>query len=154
MRHLDLKNACGLQGAYRGKRIRSSPLDAKNPVVPSRRTNLTLCAKLPQEMLFCNRSHLGAPRQGFFHCDPADNRGLGQGPVRLPVFGSGEMTIKTDETSQSPYFTSAQIVQIINAAGESYKTMFALAAVMGRAGELMALSGFQQQNNACNQIGR
>lgn len=52
-----------------------------------------------------------------------------------------DLTLRSDESSERPFFTSEQASQIIAAAEEPYKTMFALAANTGlRAGELLALT--------------
>jgi len=52
-----------------------------------------------------------------------------------------DLTLRNDERSERPYFTSDEARRIIAAAGEPYKTMFALAATTGlRAGELLALT--------------
>jgi len=52
-----------------------------------------------------------------------------------------DLTIRDPESPEPPFFTTEQVAQIIRAAKEPYKTMFALASVVGaRAGELMALT--------------
>jgi integrase len=51
------------------------------------------------------------------------------------------LALRAAETPERPYFTSEQVNQIVRAAREPYKTMFALASLMGaRAGELTALT--------------
>jgi integrase len=65
----------------------------------------------------------------------AKKLGMRTTPVSLT-----DLTLKESETPKRPYFTSEQVRQIVGAAKEPCKTMFALASVMGaRAGELMAL---------------
>jgi len=52
-----------------------------------------------------------------------------------------DLTLRAAETPERPYFTSEQVSQIVRAAREPYRTMFALASLMGaRAGELLALT--------------
>jgi integrase len=61
--------------------------------------------------------------------------------MRTTPVSFSDLTIREQEVSERPYFTSEQVGQIIRAAKEPYKTMFALASVMGaRAGELLALT--------------
>ena len=61
--------------------------------------------------------------------------------MRTSPVSFSDLTIKEPETPERPFFTSEQVSQIIGAAKEPYKTMFALASIMGtRAGELMALT--------------
>jgi len=52
-----------------------------------------------------------------------------------------DLTLRTPETPDRPFFTSEEVSRIIAAATEPFKTIFALAALMGaRAGELLALT--------------
>ncbi len=52
-----------------------------------------------------------------------------------------DLTLRSVEPSERPFFTSEETVRIIAAAKDPYKTMFALAATTGlRAGELLALT--------------
>jgi integrase len=61
--------------------------------------------------------------------------------MRTSPVSFSDLTVKAPETSERPFFTSKQVGQIIAAAREPYKTMFALASILGaRAGELMALT--------------
>ena len=61
--------------------------------------------------------------------------------MRTAPVSFSDLTIRDQEVSERPYFTSEQVGQIIRIAKEPYKTMFALASVMGaRAGELLALT--------------
>jgi integrase len=61
--------------------------------------------------------------------------------MRTTPVSFSDLTVKEEEVQEPPYFTSEQVAQIIGAASQPYKTMFALASVMGaRAGELMALT--------------
>jgi integrase len=60
--------------------------------------------------------------------------------MRTAPVSFSDLTIKEEEISERPYFTSEQVGQIIRTAKEPYKTMFALAYQTGlRAGELLAL---------------
>lgn len=61
--------------------------------------------------------------------------------TRTSPVSFSDLTIRDRESPERPFFTMEQVAQIICAAKEPYKTMFALASVMGaRAGELMALT--------------
>jgi len=61
--------------------------------------------------------------------------------MRTEMVSFSDLTLRAAETPERPYFTSEQVNQIVRAAKEPYKTMFALASLMGaRAGELMALT--------------
>jgi integrase len=61
--------------------------------------------------------------------------------MRVSAVGFADLTLRQPAPSESPFFTSDEVAQIINAAEEPYRTMFAMAAVMGaRAGELLALT--------------
>jgi integrase len=61
--------------------------------------------------------------------------------IRTSTVSFSDLTVREPETPEQAYFTSEQVGQIVGAAKEPYKTMFALASVMGaRAGELMALT--------------
>jgi integrase len=61
--------------------------------------------------------------------------------MRTSPVSFADLTIRNPEASERPYFTSEQVGQIIGTVDEPYKTMFALASVMGaRAGELLALT--------------
>jgi integrase len=52
-----------------------------------------------------------------------------------------DLTLRTPETPDRPFFTSEEVRRIIAAATEPFKTIFALAALLGaRAGELLALT--------------
>jgi Phage integrase, N-terminal SAM-like domain len=61
--------------------------------------------------------------------------------MRINPVSFSDLTVRSQEPPERPYFTSEQVGQIVGAAKEPYKTMFALASIMGaRAGELMALT--------------
>src|ERR1700730_486032 len=61
--------------------------------------------------------------------------------MRTSTVSFSDLTVREPETPEQAFFTSEQVGQIVGAAKEPYKTMFALASVMGaRAGELMALT--------------
>lgn len=61
--------------------------------------------------------------------------------TRASPVSFSDLTIRNPESPERPFFTAEQVAQIVRAAKEPYKTMFALASVMGaRAGELMALT--------------
>lgn len=61
--------------------------------------------------------------------------------MRTASVSFSDLTVREPETPEQAFFTSEQVGRIVNAAKEPYKTMFALASVMGaRAGELMALT--------------
>jgi integrase len=61
--------------------------------------------------------------------------------MRTSLVSFSDLTLRAAETPERPYFTSGQVNQIVRAAREPYKTMFALASLMGaRAGELLALT--------------
>jgi len=61
--------------------------------------------------------------------------------MRTTPVSFADLIVREPETPAQPFFTSEQVGRIIGAAEEPYKTMFALAYVMGtRAGELMALT--------------
>lgn len=61
--------------------------------------------------------------------------------MRTSAVSFSDLTVRKPETPERPFFTSEQVGRIIAAAEEPYKTMFALASIMGaRAGELMALT--------------
>jgi len=61
--------------------------------------------------------------------------------MRTEMVSFSDLTLRAAETPERPYFTSDQVNQIVRAASEPYKTMFALASLMGaRAGELLALT--------------
>jgi integrase len=61
--------------------------------------------------------------------------------MRTETVSFSDLTLRAAETPERPYFTSEQVNQIVRAAREPYKTMFALASLMGaRAGELLALT--------------
>jgi integrase len=61
--------------------------------------------------------------------------------MRTDMVSFSDLTLRAAETPERPYFTSQQVNQIVRAAEEPYKAMFALASIMGaRAGELMALT--------------
>jgi integrase len=61
--------------------------------------------------------------------------------MRTSPVSFSDLTLKAPETPERPFFTSKQVGQIIAEAREPYKTMFALASILGaRAGELMALT--------------
>jgi len=61
--------------------------------------------------------------------------------MRTEMVSFSDLTLRAAETPERPYFTSEQVNQIVGAANEPYKTMFALASLMGaRAGELLALT--------------
>jgi len=61
--------------------------------------------------------------------------------MRISEVSFSDLTLRAAETPERPYFTSAQVSQIVRAAREPYRTMFALASLMGaRAGELLALT--------------
>jgi integrase len=61
--------------------------------------------------------------------------------VRTIPVSFSDLTIRESESPERPFFRTEQVAQIVGAAKEPYKTMFALASVMGaRAGELMALT--------------
>jgi hypothetical protein len=61
--------------------------------------------------------------------------------MRTSMVSFSDLTLRSPETPERPYFTSEQVYRIVRAANEPYKTMFALASLMGaRAGELLALT--------------
>jgi integrase len=61
--------------------------------------------------------------------------------MRTSPVSFSDLTVREPETPERPFFTSEQVAQIIAVTKEPYKTMFALASIMGaRAGELMALT--------------
>jgi integrase len=61
--------------------------------------------------------------------------------IKTTPVSFSDLTIVDEEAPEPPYFTSEQVHQIIKAARQPYKTMFALPSVMGaRAGELLALT--------------
>src|SRR5258708_7325307 len=61
--------------------------------------------------------------------------------MRISEVSFSDLTLRAAETPEPPYFTRAQVSQIVRAAKEPYRTMFALASLMGaRAGELLALT--------------
>lgn len=61
--------------------------------------------------------------------------------MRTEMVSFTDLTLRAAETPERPYFTSRQVNQIVGTAKEPYKTMFALASLMGaRAGELLALT--------------
>ena len=61
--------------------------------------------------------------------------------MRTSTVSFSDLTVREPETPEQAFFTSAQVGLIVGAAKEPYKTMFALASVLGaRAGELMALT--------------
>ena len=61
--------------------------------------------------------------------------------MRTSTVSFSDLTVREPETPEQAFFTSEQVGQIVGAAKEPYKTMFALASVLGaRAGELMALT--------------
>ena len=61
--------------------------------------------------------------------------------MRTSTVSFSDLTVREPETPEQAFFTSEQVGRIVGAAKEPYKTMFALASVMGaRAGELMALT--------------
>ncbi len=64
-----------------------------------------------------------------------------QSGMRTEMVSISDLTLRAAETPERPHFTSGQVNQIVRAAKEPYKTVFARASVMGaRAGELMALT--------------
>ncbi len=61
--------------------------------------------------------------------------------MRTSEVSFSDLTLRKPEPPERPFFTSEQVGRIIAVADEPYKTMFALASIMGaRAGELMALT--------------
>ena len=61
--------------------------------------------------------------------------------MRTSTVSFSDLTVREPETPEQAFFTSEQVGLIVGAAKEPYKTMFALASVLGaRAGELMALT--------------
>jgi integrase len=61
--------------------------------------------------------------------------------MRTDMASFSDLTLRTAETPERPYFTSEQVNQIVRTAKEPYKTMFALTSLMGPgAGELLALA--------------
>ena len=61
--------------------------------------------------------------------------------MRTEMVSFSDLTLRAAEIPERPYFTSEQVNQIVRAAREPYKTMFALASLLGaRAGELLALT--------------
>jgi len=61
--------------------------------------------------------------------------------MRTTPVSFSDLTVRDQECSERPYFTSEQVGRIIGSVEEPYKIMFALASMMGaRAGELMALT--------------
>jgi len=61
--------------------------------------------------------------------------------MRTSPVSYSDLTVKKPGNPERPFFTCEQVGQIIAAAKEPYKMMFALASIMGaRAGELMALT--------------
>ena len=61
--------------------------------------------------------------------------------MRTSSVSFSDLTLRKADAAERPFFTSQQVAQILAEAKEPYRTMFALAAVMGaRAGELLALT--------------
>lgn len=52
--------------------------------------------------------------------------------MRTETIQFSDLTLRAAETPERPYFTSEQVNQIVRAAREPYKTMFALASLMGQ----------------------
>jgi len=77
--------------------------------------------------------------------------------MRTETVSFSDLTLRAAETPERPYFTSEQVKQIVRAAREPYKTMFALASLMGARARTAGLDtprfGFRAKDNSGEQIG-